>query len=125
MARKRTKTTMSLASGAYLLALRIKIGLTLREVEKLARGEVSNGYLSQIESGYISFPHPRCLYALSRVYGTDYQQVLRVCYTPVRDMDEEHSISNNASLAVSGLSREEFIACQAFITTYRKIGKVS
>ena len=41
--------------------------MTLREVEEATNKEVSNGYLSQLESGRISKPSPHILYTLSSV----------------------------------------------------------
>jgi transcriptional regulator with XRE-family HTH domain len=49
--------------------LREAAGLTLREVEDRAAGGVSNGYLSQLETGLRPTPNPRILTALAQVYG--------------------------------------------------------
>ncbi len=54
--------------GDYLLKLREACGLTLRQVE--GASDVSNGYLSQIESGKIIKPMPHILHALFECYGT-------------------------------------------------------
>ncbi len=52
-----------------LTDLRVKAGLSLREVEKATDDEVSNVYLSQLEHGRRTDPNPRVLVALARVYG--------------------------------------------------------
>lgn len=41
---------------------------SLRDVERLTEGAVSNVYLSQLENGERTEPHPRVLVALSRAY---------------------------------------------------------
>lgn len=60
--------------GEYLKALREAKGLTLREVEKLA--DISNAYLSQIESNKIKKPSPTILHKLSLVYGITYDALM-------------------------------------------------
>lgn len=52
--------------GEYLWNLRQACQLSLREVEE--DSGVSNGYLSQIESGKNRKPMPQILYALSETY---------------------------------------------------------
>jgi transcriptional regulator with XRE-family HTH domain len=41
---------------------------SLRDVERLTNREVSNVYLSQLETGTRSDPHPRILMSLAKVY---------------------------------------------------------
>jgi transcriptional regulator with XRE-family HTH domain len=53
------------------------LGMTLREVEEATSKEVSNGYLSQLESGKISKPSPHILYTLSNVLNADYQTLMQ------------------------------------------------
>ena len=52
-----------------LRELREAAGLTLREVEQRSGDVVSNGYLSQLESGHRPSPNPRVLTALASVYA--------------------------------------------------------
>jgi transcriptional regulator with XRE-family HTH domain len=54
------------AFGPYLRELRRAAGLTLKQVESVAR--VSNAYLSQIERGLRNPPHPDILKRLATVY---------------------------------------------------------
>jgi transcriptional regulator with XRE-family HTH domain len=69
-----TRATQPL--GAYLRAARQGIGLTLRAVEEKTNKAVTNGYLSQIESGAATKPSPNVLWALSEAYGIDYGDLL-------------------------------------------------
>lgn len=50
---------------------RKKLGLTLRTVEAITDGRVSNSYLSQLENGRIVNPGPHILVELSAVYCLD------------------------------------------------------
>jgi HTH-type transcriptional regulator, competence development regulator len=50
--------------------------LTLRDVQEATNNEVSNAYLSQLETGRISRPSPNVLSALARVYGLPYEVLM-------------------------------------------------
>lgn len=63
--------------GTYLREVRKMLGLSLRDVEAAADKSVSNGYLSQIESGDVERPSPNVLFHLASVYGVDYGDLLR------------------------------------------------
>lgn len=54
--------------GEYLWDLRRASGLSLREVEGESDNKVSNGYLSQLETGRIKNPSPAILHDLAAVY---------------------------------------------------------
>jgi transcriptional regulator with XRE-family HTH domain len=60
--------------GAYLRQLRKQKGLTLKQVEKLAR--VSNSFLSQVERGIRNPPHPDILNRLAGAYGISAHDLL-------------------------------------------------
>lgn len=67
--------------GEYIKALREAKGLTLREVEK--KTEVSNSYLSQLESSKIKQPSPTTLYKLAELYGVKYEVLMEKVGYPV------------------------------------------
>ncbi|HBB98768.1 MAG TPA: XRE family transcriptional regulator [Blastocatellia bacterium] len=50
--------------------------LTLRDVQEATNDEVSNAYLSQLETGRISRPSPNVLSALARVYALPYELLM-------------------------------------------------
>ena len=54
--------------GEYLWDLRQAAGMSLRDVEKASEQEVSNAYLSQLETGKIPNPSPGILHELAEVY---------------------------------------------------------
>ena len=60
--------------GEFLKELRLKAGLKLRDVEE--RTEISNSYLSQIESGKRNPPHPDILKKLAPVYGVSLNHLM-------------------------------------------------
>ena len=64
------KTTI----GEELKRLRLLKGETLREVEKAT--EVSNAYLSQIETNKINEPSPRILQKLAAHYDASYEKLM-------------------------------------------------
>lgn len=70
MAEKSTKLRL------YLKELRITKDLSLRDVEKKTQGEVSNAYLSQLESGKIAKPSPHILQHLATAYQVAYDSLM-------------------------------------------------
>src|SRR3546814_18905041 len=63
--------------GGFLKKVRQSRGLSLREVERLTDGTVSNGYLSQLENGNIDKPSAMMLHRLSNAYKTDYIDIMK------------------------------------------------
>lgn len=63
--------------GSYLRKARQDVSMTLRDVEEATEKEVSNGYLSQLESGKISKPSPHVLHTLSTVLNVDYEALMQ------------------------------------------------
>ena len=62
--------------GRFLTDVRAVKRMTLREVEEATDGEVSNAYLSQLETGKIAKPSPNILYALALVYNVTYESLM-------------------------------------------------
>lgn len=67
--------------GEYFKALRESKQLTLREVERAT--DVSNAYLSQLESGKIKQPSPLTLHKLAGFYGVSYELLMEKVGYPV------------------------------------------
>lgn len=65
------------ALGAFLKKARQDVSMSLRDVEEATKKEVSNGYLSQLESGKITKPSPHVLYALSTVLSVNYEALMQ------------------------------------------------
>jgi transcriptional regulator with XRE-family HTH domain len=62
--------------GAFLADLRAAKRFTLRDVEEGTKKAVSNAYLSQLEKGHISKPHPNILHTLAQFYGVAYETMM-------------------------------------------------
>jgi transcriptional regulator with XRE-family HTH domain len=62
--------------GQVLKQGRQRKQLTLRDVEK--QTQISNGYLSLLESDTIKSPSPNHLHALAEVYGTSYSLLMEL-----------------------------------------------
>lgn len=62
--------------GDFLAYTRGIKKLTLRDVEEATNKEVSNAYLSQLETGKITKPSPNVLHALALVYAVPYELLM-------------------------------------------------
>jgi transcriptional regulator with XRE-family HTH domain len=71
---KHLETQMTL--GQLLREARQRKQMTLREVEKLT--QISNGYLSLMESDSIKSPSPNHLNTLADVYGASYSLLMEL-----------------------------------------------
>lgn len=60
--------------GAYLKLLRETQGFSLRDVQ--SKIEISNAFLSQIESGKVKSPSPVMLHKLATLYGVPYEHLM-------------------------------------------------
>ena len=93
--------------GAHLARLRIATGLSLRQVEEATKKEVSNAYLSQLENNKIVKPSPNVLHALSVVYTTSYEDLMRRAGYVSSDADASGHRAKAATFAVENLTPEE------------------
>lgn len=94
--------------GVYFKALRESKGLTLREVEK--QTEVSNAYLSQLESGKIKQPSPTTLYKLAELYGVKYEVLMEKVGYPVPKANttvKSGKVENEVSHRIGHVTKEE------------------
>jgi len=89
--------------GSFLRSLRLKAGLTLREVEQRSDGAISNAYLSQIEGGKRPPPKPAILVALGGIYGA-----------AVESLFERAGYMHAPSLSQIDIAYEQVIADRSF-----------
>lgn len=80
--------------GAFLKDVRRARGLSLRDVEKATGGGVSNGYLSQLESGSIVSPSAAMLHRLAEAYKLDYATLLS--HAGLQSADESSAAAASA-----------------------------
>ena len=95
--------------GPFIKKARQDVQMTLREVEEATGKEVSNAYLSQLESGKITKPSPHILYALSTALGVAYETLMeRAGYiVPAATRPDGEKHGRAATFAIDNLSAEE------------------
>ena len=95
--------------GQYLASIRLDRKLSLRQVEEMSNREVSNAYLSQLETGKIQQPSPNVLNTLAEIYNIDYTGLMDLAgYLPAaktRDATQRHG--RIATFAEHNLTPEE------------------
>jgi len=109
------------ALGRYLKSVRLGKNMTLRDVEEATAKEVSNGYLSQLESGKITKPSPHILYALSTSLGVPYETLMeRAGYiVPSGSQAEGAKHGKAATFSVDNLSAAEEAALLEYLNFIR------
>ena len=97
------------ALGKYLASIRKDRGFTLREVEERTNKQVSNAYLSQIETSKIEKPSPNILNALSDLYEISFEGLMELAgymmATSSRRSNERHG--RVATFAEHNLTHDE------------------
>ena len=94
----------------YLTLLRLKTGLSLRQVEENTNKEVSNAYLSQLEKGKVTKPSPSILHALSTVYEVPYEHLMeRAGYLPAKPKTDRTARRHGrvATFAIQDITPDE------------------
>lgn len=95
--------------GRFIRKARLDADMTLRDVEEATGKEVSNGYLSQLESGKITKPSPHILYSLSTALSVDYESLMeRAGYiVPAKKREGGKKHGRAATFSIDNLSAEE------------------
>ena len=110
--------------GAHLARLRTVAGMSLRQVEEVTEKEVSNAYLSQLETGKILKPSPHILHALAEAYNTSYEDLMqRAGYLSSGPDSNGRRQGKVATFAVGDLTPEEeksLLEYLAFIRQQRR-----
>ena len=84
--------------GRYLKKLRLEKGFTLPEIQKMAK--ISTGYLSEIEQGKRTSPHPDILNKLARIYEVQVGELMRIAgYLPEEENRSVFSPEDEAEWA--------------------------
>lgn len=113
------------ALGTYLKSLRLGLDMSLRQVEEATGKEVSNAYLSQLETGKITKPSPNILHSLAAVYGIAYDNLMEragyIAPSSARTVGQKHGRA--ATFAIENLSAEEereLLKYLAFVRSQRE-----
>jgi HTH-type transcriptional regulator, competence development regulator len=95
--------------GEYLASIRSDRKLSLRAVEEKTKKQVSNAYLSQIETGKIQQPSPNILHALSELYEISFESLMdKAGYiTPASARKDETRHGRAATFAEHNLTPAE------------------
>ena len=107
--------------GQFIKKARNDLKLSQREVEEATGKEVSNAYLSQLESGKITKPSPHILYALSTALAVPYETLMeRAGYiVPTTERQESAKHGRAATFAVDNLTAEEESALLDYLAYLR------
>lgn len=103
-------TTGKLSLGQYLASIRNDRKLTLRQVEEATKKQVSNAYLSQIETNKIQKPSPNVLHALAELYAISFEGLMdKAGYltSPTTQREENERHGRAATFAEHNLTTEE------------------
>lgn len=95
--------------GQYLKTARTAQGLSLRDVEEATGKEISNAYLSQLETGKVKKPSPHVLYALSHVLAVSYQLLMELTGYIVSQTERADAAKHGrtATFSIENLTAEE------------------
>ena len=77
--------------GPFLKSAREAKRLTLRDVEREV--EISNAYLSQLESGRIKEPSPNMLFRLCELYGVSYDLAMELAGYPSASTSKRRGVA--------------------------------
>ncbi len=118
---ERTYADRADALGRYLQKARSDLKLSLRAVEEATGGEVSNAYLSQLETGKITKPSPHILYALSTALGVPYEALMeRAGYiVPAADNRDGAKHGRAATFSIDNLTDAEETALLDYLNYLR------
>jgi HTH-type transcriptional regulator, competence development regulator len=107
--------------GPFLRKARQDVNMSLREVEEVTGKEVSNAYLSQLESGKIAKPSPHILYTLSTVLGVAYETLMeRAGYiVPAAARSDSEKHGRAATCSIDNLTKEEEAELLDYLTYMR------
>jgi transcriptional regulator with XRE-family HTH domain len=122
MSDENTQQARTDSLGDYLKAIRLGLKMTLRDVERATDKEVSNAYLSQLETGKIENPSPHVLYTLAQVYGVSYESLMeRAGYIAPSKANRIAGAKHGsaATYAIENLDAEEERELLKFLAYYR------
>lgn len=118
---KPTETQAKPELGPFLKKARQDMQMSLREVEDATGKEISNAYLSQLESGKVTKPSPHVLYALSTALGVAYETLMEragyIVPAASRGGGEKHGRA--ATFAIDNLTADEESELLDYLTYIR------
>jgi transcriptional regulator with XRE-family HTH domain len=121
-------STAKLTLGQYLTSIRVDRKMTQRQVEDATEKQVSNAYLSQIETGKIQKPSPNILHALAELYAVSFEGLMDMAgYLPQsrnRPPEQRHGrIATFAEHNLSPAEESELLDYLKFIRSRKRPGE--
>ena len=108
--------------GAFIRKARQDVSMSLRDVEEATNKEVSNGYLSQLESGKIMKPSPHVLYAIANALSVNYEALMQragyILPSTTRTGGARHGRA--ATFAIDNLTADEESELLEYLTFIRQ-----
>jgi HTH-type transcriptional regulator, competence development regulator len=104
--------------GSYLKSLREARDLSLRDVEREI--QVSNAYLSQLESSKIKQPSPLVLHKLATLYGVSYESLMERVGYPAATTTNTSKTKAAHMHRLGQISKDEEIALLDYLAFIRK-----
>lgn len=113
------ESTTKLTLGQYLASIRADRKMTLREVEEATNKQVSNAYLSQIETGKIQKPSPNILHALAELYAISFESLMDMAGYFVAKREEGQRHGRIATFAEHHLTPDEEVELTQYLEFMR------
>ena len=117
-----TESAQPNSLGAFIRKARQDVSMSLRDVEEATNKEVSNGYLSQLESGKIAKPSPHVLYAVANALSVNYEALMQragyILPNVRRPAGAKHGRA--ATFAIDNLTAEEESKLLEYLTFIRQ-----
>lgn len=101
-----------LTLGQYLKAIRESRNLTLRDVERIVEGKLSNAAISQIETGHTKEPSVKVLHMLSAAYAIDFAELCKRAAVGQRERFEYATCPMCGRLWLGGRAETEVRRCK-------------
>jgi len=119
---KPTESVQPNSLGAFIRKARQDVSMSLRDVEEATNREVSNGYLSQLESGKITKPSPHVLYALANALSVNYETLMQRAGYILPNVRRAASAKHGraATFAIDNLTAEEESKLLEYLTFIRQ-----
>jgi HTH-type transcriptional regulator, competence development regulator len=108
----------NLTLGNYLKEARLAKSLSQRAVEEAT--EISNAYLSQLESGKVKQPSPVTLHQLAELYGVPYADLMILAGYPVPSRKKLDLDTDRILARFGSVSEEEAEALSEYLNFLRK-----
>lgn len=106
--------------GPFMKDLRRSRKFTLRDVEKITEGKISNAYLSQLENGIIEKPSAMMLHRLASAYAVDYNLMMEKAGLISESATPTNRVATSILGELSYEEEEQLLQYLSFLRSQRK-----